>query len=85
MVTKNEKSNQHSAKNEYVPPTGVEDSRMRLNTNVYVTVMPTLPLLAGDLRFFALSPALLLWYINLPLFTSTIITEYLVKNKIDLV
>ena len=43
--------------------------------------MPTLPLLAGDLRFFASSPALPLWYINLPLFTSTINIEYLVKNK----
>jgi len=48
-------------------------------------VMPTLPLLAGDLRFFASSPALLLWYINLPLFTSTINIEYLVKNKTALV
>ena len=48
-------------------------------------VMPTLPLLAGDLRFFALSPALPLWYINLPLFMSTINIEYLVKNKTDLV
>ena len=48
-------------------------------------VMPTLPLLAGDLRFFASSPALPLWYINLPLFTSTINIEYLVKNKTDLV
>ena len=48
-------------------------------------VMPTLPLLAGDLRFFALSPALRLCYINLPLVTSTINTEYLVKNKTDLV
>ena len=50
-----------------------------------VPVMPTLPLLAGDLRFFASSPALPLWYINLPLFTSTINIEYLVKNKTDLV
>ena len=50
-----------------------------------VTVMPTVPLLAGDLRFFASSPALPLWYINLPLFTSTINIEYLVKNKTDLV
>ena len=49
------------------------------------SVMPTLPLLAGDLRFFASSPALLLWYINLPLCTSTINIEYLVKNKTDLV
>ena len=48
-------------------------------------VMPTLPLLAGDLRFFASSPALPLWYINLPLFTSTINIEYLVKNKTDFV
>ena len=39
--------------------------------------MPTLPLLAGDLRFFASSPALPLWYINLP---STINIEYLVKD-----
>ena len=31
----------------------------------------TLPLLAGDLRSFVSSPALLLWYLNLPLFTST--------------
>ena len=50
-----------------------------------IPVMPTLPLLAGDLRFFASSPALLLWYINLPLFTCTINIEYLVKNKTDLV
>ena len=51
-----------------------------------ITVMPTLPLLAGDLlHFFASSPALPLWYINLPLFTSTINIEYLVKNKTDLV
>ena len=49
------------------------------------SVMPTLPLLAGDLRFFASSPALPLWYITLPLFTSTINIEYLVKNKTDLV
>ena len=48
-------------------------------------VIPTLSLLAGDLRFFASSPALLLWYINLPLFTSTINIEYLAKNKTDLV
>ena len=27
-------------------------------------VVPTLPLLVGDLLFFALSPALPLWYIN---------------------
>ena len=54
--------------------------------HVAVAVMPTLPLLAGDLRFFASSPALPLWYINLPLFTSTVINiEYLVKNKTDLV
>ena len=45
----------------------------------------TLPLFAGDLRFFASSPALPLWYINLPLFTSTINIEYSVKNKTDLV
>jgi len=50
-----------------------------------LTEMPTLPLLAGDLRFFALSPALPLWYVNLPLFKSTINIEYLVKNKTDLV
>ena len=49
------------------------------------TVMPTLPLLAGDLRFFASSQALPLWHINLPLLTSTINIEYLVKNKTDLV
>ena len=48
------------------------------------SVMPTLPLLAGDLSFFASSPALPLWYINLPLFTSTINIEYLAKNKTDL-
>ena len=48
-----------------------------------MTVMPTLPHLAGDLCFFASSPALPLWYINLPLFTSTINIEYLVKNKTD--
>ena len=47
-------------------------------------VMPTLPLLARDLHFFASSPTLLLWYINLPLFTSTINMEYLVKTKTDL-
>ena len=47
--------------------------------------MPTRLLLAGDLRFFGLSPALPLWYINLPLFTSAINIEYLVKNKTDLV
>ena len=41
-------------------------------------VMPTLPLLAGDLRFFALSPALPLWYINLPLFKSTTNIEYVI-------
>ena len=51
----------------------------------WYAVMPTLPLLAGDLRFFASSPALPLWYITLPLFTSTINIEYLVKNKTDLV
>ena len=44
-----------------------------------------LPLLAGDLRFFVSSPALPLWYITLPLFTSTINIEFLVKNKTDLV
>ena len=38
-----------------------------------------------DLPFFASSPSLPLWYINLPLFTSTINIEYLVKNKTDLV
>ena len=48
-------------------------------------VMPTIPLLAGDLYFFASSPALPLWFINVPLFTSTINIEYLVKNKTDLV
>ena len=48
-------------------------------------LMPTLPLLAEDLRSFSLSPALPLSYINLPLFTSTINIEYLVKNKTDLV
>ena len=45
-----------------------------------VSVMPTLPLLVGDLRFFASSPALPFWYINLLLFTSTINIEYLVKK-----
>ena len=35
--------------------------------------------------FVASSPALPLWYITLPLFTSTINIEYLVKNKTDLV
>ena len=44
-----------------------------------------LPLLAGDLCFSALSPALPLWYINLPLFMSTINIEYSIKNKTDLV
>ena len=48
-------------------------------------VMPTLLLLVGDFRFFASSPALPLWFINLPLFKSTINIEYLVKNKTDLV
>ena len=48
-------------------------------------VMPTLLLLAGDLRFCASFPILPLWYINLPLFTSTVNIEYLVKNKTDLV
>ena len=51
----------------------------------WYAVMPTLLFLAGDLRFFASSPALPLWYINLLLFTSTINIEYLVKNKTDLV
>ena len=37
------------------------------------------------LRFFASSPAIPLWYINLPLFTSTINIEYSVKNKTVLV
>ena len=36
-----------------------------LGINVRLPVMPTLPLLAGDLPFFASSPALPLWYINL--------------------
>ena len=48
--------------------------------DIIITVMSTLPLLARDLRFFASSPALPLWYINLPLFTSTINIEYLVKD-----
>ena len=56
-----------------------------MELNQPITVTPTLPLLAGDLCFLASSPALLLWYINLPLFTSTINIEYLVKNKTDLV
>ena len=56
-----------------------------MELNQPITVMPTLPLLAGDLRLFAASHALPLWYINLPLFTSTINIEYLVKNKTDLV
>ena len=51
---------------------------------VPLPLMPILPLLAGDLCFFASSPALPLRYINLPLFTSTINIEYLVKNKTDL-
>ena len=42
-------------------------------------VMPTLPLSAGDLRVFASSPALPLF------FTSTINIDYLVKNITDLV
>ena len=46
-----------------------------------LAVMPTLPLLAGDLHFFASSPALRLWYINLPLFTSTINIEHLQCSK----
>ena len=52
---------------------------------ISLAVMPTLPLLAGDLRSFSSSPTLPLCYINLPLFTSTINIEYLVKNKTDLV
>ena len=55
------------------------------NLQLVEAVMPTLPLLAGDLRFFASSHALPLWYINLPLFTSTITIEYLLKNKTVLV
>ena len=46
--------------------------------HITIAVMPTLPLLAGDLRFFAASPAL-------PLFMSTIKIEYLVKDKTDVV
>ena len=46
--------------------------------HITIAVMPTLPLLAGDLRFFAVSPAL-------PLFMSTIKIEYLVKDKTDVV
>ena len=46
--------------------------------HITIAVMPTLPLLAGDLRFFAASPAL-------PLLTSTIKIEYLVKDKTDVV
>ena len=46
--------------------------------HITIAVMPTLPLLVGDLRFFAASPAL-------PLFTSTIKIEYLVKDKTDVV
>ena len=51
--------------------------------HITIAVMPTLPLLPGD--FFAASPALPLWYINLPLFMSTINIEYLVKDKTDVV
>ena len=47
--------------------------------------MPTLPLLAGDLRFFASFPALPLWYINLLVVNPTINIEYLVKNKTNFV
>ena len=49
------------------------------------TVMPTLPLLAGELCFFSSSPALPLWYINVPLFTCTLNIEYLVKSETDFV
>ena len=48
-----------------------------------IAEMPTLPLLAGDLRFFASSPALPLCYRNLPLVTSTINIEYQIKDKTD--
>ena len=44
-------------------------------------VVPTLPLLAEDLRFFASSPALPLWYINVPLFTSTVIKYWILSKK----
>ena len=57
---------------------------LRYHSPPLSAVVPTLPLLVGDLRFFASSPALPLWYINLPLFTSTVNIEYLVKNKTDL-
>ena len=43
------------------------------------------PAFGGRLALFASSPALPLRYINLPLVTSTINIEYLVKNKTDLV
>ena len=58
---------------------------LRYHSPPLSAVVPTLPLLVGDLRFFASSPALPLWYINVPLFTSTVNIEYLVKNKTDLV
>ena len=52
-----------------------------------VTVMPTLPLLAGDLRFFASSPAPPALVHKSPSFYvhHKINIEYLVKNKTDLV
>ena len=50
-------------------------------------VMPTLPLLAGDLRFFASSPAPPALVHKSPSFYvhHKINIEYLVKNKTDLV
>ena len=70
------------------PAQGIEP--ININSCVHCSqlqysVMPSLPLLVGDLRFFASFPALQLWYIHLPLFTSTINIEYLVKYKTDLV
>ena len=73
------------ANSETVPEVSNSAREAMVESKVTLTVMPTLPLLAGDLRFFALSPVLPLWYINLPVFTSTINIEYLVKNKTDLV
>ena len=43
------------------------------------------PAYGGRLTLFASSPALPLWYINLPLFTFTGNIECLVKNKTVLV
>ena len=43
------------------------------------------PAFGGRLTLFCLVSRSPIWYIHLPLFTSTINIEYLVKNKTDLV